>query len=147
MVARFGLGVFEAGFSPGTPVYLCKHRPHRNPSFRMPNQDACTALFYTKEEIGLRLAAYNGFAAFAGAFGGLIAFAIQNARTSIASWKLLFIVEGAPSVVMGILCFFVLPNRPEETTMFNEEERKLALERVNRESRADVGRVLQKSTS
>ncbi|KAI0716558.1 major facilitator superfamily domain-containing protein [Earliella scabrosa] len=124
MVARFGLGVFEAGFSPGTPVYL--------------------SLFYTKEEIGLRLAAYNGFAAFAGAFGGLIAFAIQNARTSIASWKLLFIVEGAPSVVMGILCFFVLPNRPEETSVFNEEERKLALERVNRESRADVGRMLQK---
>ena len=103
------------------------------------------ALFYTKEEIGLRIAVYNGFAAAAGAFGGIVAFAIQNARLSITSWKLLFIIEGAPSVVMGILCFFVLPNRPEETTIFNEQERKLALERVNRGSKADMGRVLQKS--
>lgn len=46
---------------------------------------------------------------------------------------------------MGILCFFVLPNRPEETSMFVERERKLALERINRGSKADVGRVLQKS--
>ncbi|KAI0760253.1 MFS general substrate transporter [Fomes fomentarius] len=124
MVARIGLGVFESGFSPGTPVYL--------------------ALFYTKEEIGLRIAVYNGFAAVAGAFGGLIAFAIQNARLEVASWKLLFIIEGAPSVVTGILCFFVLPNRPEETSMFDKRERRLALERINRGSKADVGRVLQK---
>ncbi|KAI0738942.1 MFS general substrate transporter [Daedaleopsis nitida] len=124
MVTRIGLGAFESGLSPGVPVYL--------------------SLFYTKEEIGLRLAIYNGFAAAAGAFGGLIAFAIQRAPLPIASWKLLFIVEGAPSVILGMLCFFVLPNRPEETSMFTERERVVALERINRGSQADVGRMLQR---
>ncbi|KAH9919825.1 major facilitator superfamily domain-containing protein [Fomitopsis serialis] len=52
--ARLGLGVFEAGFGPGIPLYM--------------------SLFYTKEEMGLRMAYWFGFAAVAGAFGGLIAF-------------------------------------------------------------------------
>ena len=27
MVARVGLGVFEAGFGPGIPLYFCRHPP------------------------------------------------------------------------------------------------------------------------
>ena len=27
MVARIGLGVFEAGFGPGIPLYMCKYAP------------------------------------------------------------------------------------------------------------------------
>ena len=105
-----------------------------------------TALFYTRDEIGLRIATYNGVAAVAGAFGGLLAFGIQNAHAGIPSWKLLFIVEGVPSVLLGFAAFAFLPNRPEETTMFSEQERKIALERANRRTTADVGRVLQQST-
>jgi MFS family permease len=52
-----------------------------------------TALFYTKHELGLRLAYWFGFAAVAGAFGGLIAFGVQHAHLSIANWRLLFIIE------------------------------------------------------
>ena len=103
------------------------------------------ALFYTKEEIGSRIALYNVFAAAASGFGGLIAFAIQNAPISIPTWKVLFIVEGAPSVILGALCFLVLPDRPEETSIFDDREREIALARVNRGGRADVGRRLQKS--
>jgi hypothetical protein len=39
------------------------------------------------------MAYWFGFAAVAGAFGGLIAFGIQHAETSLKHWKLLFIVE------------------------------------------------------
>ena len=31
MVARVGLGVFEAGFGPGIPLYLCRHRNYSLP--------------------------------------------------------------------------------------------------------------------
>jgi hypothetical protein len=34
-----------------------------------------------------------GFAAVAGAFGGLIAFGVQHADAGIANWRLLFIIE------------------------------------------------------
>ena len=43
--------------------------------------------------MGLRMAYWFGFAAVAGAFGGLIAFGVQEAHTAISNWKLLFIIE------------------------------------------------------
>ena len=103
------------------------------------------ALFYTREEFGVRTAAWYMFAAVAGAFGGLIAFGVQHARAAIANWRLLFIVEGIPSILLGLLALVVLPDRPEETSVFTEREREIAVERMNRGGSADVGRVLQKS--
>ncbi|KAI0738952.1 MFS general substrate transporter [Daedaleopsis nitida] len=125
VVARVGLGVFEAGFGPGLPVYM--------------------SFFYTKEELGMRMAYWFGFAAVAGAFGGLIAFGVQHAHATIANWKLLFIVEGVPTVIIGLLAMVMLPNRPEETSLFNEKEREIALHRANRGFKADTGRVVNKA--
>jgi hypothetical protein len=98
MVARIALGVFEAGFGPGIPLYFCRcpviilHTPTE------PLMPVVTALFYTKHELGLRLAYWFGFAALAGAFGGLIAFGVQHAHSAIANWRLLFIIEVCFSV-------------------------------------------------
>jgi hypothetical protein len=47
--------------------------------------------------------------------------------------------QGLPSFLIGIAALWVLPNRPESTSIFNERERKMALERMNRSTRADVG--------
>ncbi|KAI0760252.1 MFS general substrate transporter [Fomes fomentarius] len=124
LVARIALGVIETAMSPGVPFYM--------------------SLFYTRGEIGVRLAIYTGFAAVAGAFGGLLAFGIQNAHTSIANWKLLFIIEGIPSIILGVTAVLFLPDRPEETSLFDENERRLAIERINRGSKADTGRVINR---
>jgi hypothetical protein len=43
--------------------------------------------------MGLRMGYWFGFAAVAGAFGGLIAYGLQHAHAAVASWRLLFIVE------------------------------------------------------
>jgi MFS family permease len=51
------------------------------------------SFFYTKHEMGLRMAYWFGFAAVAGAFGGLIAFGVQQAHSHVANWKILFIIE------------------------------------------------------
>ena len=51
------------------------------------------AFFYTKHEMGLRMAYWFGFAAVAGAFGGLIAFGVQHIHSSVSNWRLLFIIE------------------------------------------------------
>ncbi|ETW78109.1 major facilitator superfamily [Heterobasidion irregulare TC 32-1] len=125
IVARVGLGVFEAGFGPAIPLYF--------------------SLFYTKSEIGLRLAYWFGFAAVAGAFGGLIAFGVQHAHTSVENWRLLFIIEGIPAIALGLIAITLLPNRPEMTNFFNEEERAIALERANRDATRDVGFIVNKT--
>ena len=87
---------------------------------------------------------YLWLMSFHSAFGGLIAFGVQQASTSIANWRLLFIVEGIPSVLLGIMTIFLLPDRPEETPFLNEKERRLQLERMNRGISADVGRTVNK---
>ncbi|KIJ36293.1 hypothetical protein M422DRAFT_782228 [Sphaerobolus stellatus SS14] len=129
MVARVGLGVFEAGFGPAIPIYL--------------------SLFYTKSELGLRMAYWFGFAAVAGAFGGLIAFGVQHADLSGPlhghNWKLLFIVEGLPAFILGVVTLFLLPDRPESTSFLKDgPERDLAIERANRGTAADVGHTVKK---
>lgn len=124
LVARVFLGVFEAGFGPGIPLYL--------------------SYWYTRHEMGVRMAYWFGFAAVAGAFGGLVAFGIQHAHTAIHNWRLLFIVEGVPTVFLGIMTLWLLPNRPEETSFLNEEERAIQVERMSRGLRADGGRSVNK---
>jgi MFS family permease len=95
MVARISLGVFEAGFGPGIPLYFSRHYLIITTSQHLliSLTPVITALFYTKHELGLRLAYWFGFAAVAGAFGGLIAFGIQHVHASIENWRLLFIIE------------------------------------------------------
>ncbi|CAE6511030.1 unnamed protein product [Rhizoctonia solani] len=73
LAARFFLGIFEAGFGPMVPLYY--------------------TFFYTKHEMGLRLAVWFGFAAVAGAFGGLIAYGVQHIHSYLANWRILFLVE------------------------------------------------------
>ena len=53
------------------------------------------------------MAYWFGFAAVAGAFGGLVAFGIQHAHTAIANWRLLFIVEVCLSNGLSKLSFFL----------------------------------------
>ncbi|EMD39421.1 hypothetical protein CERSUDRAFT_47889 [Gelatoporia subvermispora B] len=122
LVARIGLGVFEAGFAPGIPLYM--------------------SFYYTRREIGVRLAYFFGFAAVAGACGGLIAFGVQHIHASVSNWRLLFIIEGCPTFLLGLMMMLLLPDRPEETTFLNERERELAIDRMNRGLKADVGRTV-----
>ncbi|KAF9530228.1 major facilitator superfamily domain-containing protein [Crepidotus variabilis] len=130
-VGRLVLGVFEAGFGPVITLYF--------------------SFFYTKQELGLRFALWFGFATVAGAFGGLIAFGVQHIswdtnHDSIShNWRLLFIIEGIPPVLLGIVTYFFLPNRPESTTYLTDRERKIAVERMNRDSSGDVGATVNKA--
>ncbi|KAH7928055.1 MFS general substrate transporter [Leucogyrophana mollusca] len=124
VVARLALGAFEAAFGPAVVLYF--------------------SFYYTKAEYGTRIAYWFGFAAVAGAFGGLIAFGIDHIKASIANWRLLFIIEGVPTVLAGMMCILILPDRPESTTFLTPAERKLAMERMNRGTSGDVGRVINR---
>ncbi|KAJ1306200.1 hypothetical protein OPQ81_010909 [Rhizoctonia solani] len=110
---RYFLGLFEAGYSPVVPFYY--------------------TLFYLKSEHGFRTSLYVSGAPLASAFGGLIAYGVQYIHSRIATWRILFLIEGLPTILVGLLAFLVLPSRPETTNRLTESERKLALSRLRRE--------------
>lgn len=75
-----------------------------------------------------------------GAFSGLIAAGISSNldnHLGISAWRWLFIIEGAVTVFIALLAFFVLPNFPATTTWLTPLERQLALFRLQE----DIGLV------
>ncbi|WWC71753.1 uncharacterized protein I206_105712 [Kwoniella pini CBS 10737] len=88
------------------------------------------SLWYKKNEIATRLAAFIGAGVLAGAFGGLIAYGVSHIHSHIDTWRILFIIEGAPSVVLGICVALFLPGRPDRSNFLNEHERELEFLRL-----------------
>jgi len=50
-----------------------------------------------------------------------------------------------PTVFLGVVCFFFLPDRPESTTYLTKAERKLATDRMSRGTSRDIGATINKS--
>ena len=115
IACRLLLGALEAGLFPGLNVYL--------------------TFFYTKHELALRVGYLFVSAAIAGALGGLLAYGIghMDGVEGMRGWRWIMIIEGLPSVVLGVVTYFALPN-DAQTAYFLTEEEKLVMEtRRNRE--------------
>lgn len=120
IVVRFFLGVTEATVAPGCAFYL--------------------SFWYLKNEIALRIASYAGTSAISGVVGGLISYGLGSAtHLMTSSWKAVFIVEGIPTILIGVLTFWVLPDRPENgrSHWFTEAEHALILQRRGRNVKND----------
>ena len=65
---------------------------------------------------------------------------------SIPTDSLTSVQQGVPTVLLGVLCLFLLPGRPESTDFLTHAERKLAIERMNRGTSGDIGAIVNKST-
>lgn len=114
-VLRLFLGIFEASFAPGCALYL--------------------TFWYLKSELALRIAAYAGMSAFSGIFGGLIAYGLGNTSgLLLKGWQILFVVEGLPTFIFGVMTYWYLPSRPElgRHRWFTEEEHRIILHRRTR---------------
>ncbi|KAI3325517.1 DNA-repair protein rad2 [Xylariaceae sp. AK1471] len=111
---RLLLGAFEAGLFPGLNVYL--------------------TFFYTKRELALRVGYLFVSAAIAGALGGLLAYGIGHldGARGMSGWRWIMIIEGIPTIVLGIVVFFFLPNDPEHAYFLTPEEKKLMVARHQR---------------
>jgi hypothetical protein len=53
--------------------------------------------------------------------------------------------QGTPTILLGLLCLLMLPDRPESTSFLTETERRIAVSRMNRGTRGDVGEVVRRS--
>ncbi|KAJ1737167.1 hypothetical protein LPJ72_000743 [Coemansia sp. Benny D160-2] len=122
VASRFFMGIFEAGVGPAAPIIL--------------------SFFYLRHELAWRTALFYGSSTFAGAFGGLIAYGVAKSLThdKLAPWQLLFVIEGIPTIFLGILTIFVLPNSPEklERWFVTPEEKQVAIERSRSGHNADT---------
>jgi sugar phosphate permease len=106
MALRFFMGMTEAGYGPGLPYLL--------------------SFFYLRHELGLRIGFYLAAAPLANTFAGALAFGITSGHSSIANWRLLFLVEGLPTLCMAVVTFFYLPDSPSTAKFLTEEEKLVA---------------------
>lgn len=67
-------------------------------------------------------------------FGGLIAYGTSQIKSSIANWRILFLIEGCPSIILAICIFFFLPSRPDKSNYITEDERTVVHTRLNADS-------------
>ena len=109
-VLRFLLGVAEAGFFPGIILYLTYW-------FSRESRARIVSLFMT----AVPLATVVG-GPLSGALLGL------HGLGGVAGWRWLFIIEGIPAVLLGIVALRFLTDRPKDAQWLAPEERT-ALER------------------
>ena len=109
MSLRFLMGVFEAGYGPGIPYLL--------------------SFFYLRSELGLRIGYFLSAAPLANTFAGALAYGITSGHPSLAKWRVLFLVEGIPTLAMAPITYFLLPDSPNTARFLNEDERRIATAR------------------
>jgi sugar phosphate permease len=115
---RFLLGAFEAGLLPGAVLYLTYWFPARRRA-RM------TGLFL-------------GAIPIAGALGGPLSGLIMGSmggRLGLANWQWLFLLEGLPSVLLGLTTFAVLADKPAQASWLTEAERQQVLADLEADNR------------
>lgn len=74
------------------------------------------SLYYRRRERTARVAIFFGGASLAGAFGGILAYAIGNMDgvAGYHGWRWIFIIEGLITVLVSVLAFFLVPSWPHK---------------------------------
>ncbi|KAK6387724.1 hypothetical protein LTS17_000993 [Exophiala oligosperma] len=108
-VLRVLLGVFESTISPGFTLLV--------------------GIWYKPSEHAMRTCIWFSGNAFAGIFGGLLAYAIGHIESKVAAWRWLFIIFGLVTFIWGVVLLIFLPDSPLTARFLTEEERKFAQRR------------------
>lgn len=79
-------------------------------------------------------------------FSGALAYGITSGNSRLANWRLLFLVEGLPTICMVPVAYFFLPDTPEKARFLTEEERAVARSRGVRQvgEKVRVGGIVWK---
>jgi ACS family tartrate transporter-like MFS transporter len=114
---RFLLGVAEAGFFPGVAFYLGTWFPSA----------------YRTRMIAWFMVAVPISSVVAGPVSGELL--RMDGILGMAGWKWLFLIEGLPVAVLGLVALRVLADRPQQAAWLNDEERRIVSERIGGERR------------
>ncbi|GIZ37168.1 hypothetical protein CKM354_000062600 [Cercospora kikuchii] len=107
LACRVLLGLTEAGLFPGLVIYL--------------------TLFYTRQEIALRTGYLFVSAAVSGSVAGLLAYGIgfMDGLAGMSGWRWILIIQGLPTIILGLYCIWGLADDADTAFFLNEEERAL----------------------
>ena len=115
--ARFLLGAAEAGFFPGIIVYFSHW-------FRYEDRAKAVALFMAAIPV-------------ANIIGSPVSGLLLGVNwLGLAGWRWLFIIEGAPAIIFGVVTIFYLTDRPHQAKWLPEDEREWLTGELEREKQA-----------
>ncbi|KAH6903110.1 major facilitator superfamily domain-containing protein [Coprinopsis sp. MPI-PUGE-AT-0042] len=117
-LCRVLLGIFESGFFPAL-VYII-------------------TTWYKRHEVQKRLAVFYLSSIVLGGFSSILAYGITflKGKGGINGWQWIFIVEGAATILLGILAWMFVPDFPDKSKFLTREQRKMILDRIEAD-RAD----------
>ncbi|KAJ9487572.1 hypothetical protein VN97_g5739 [Penicillium thymicola] len=111
LCVRFFLGAFEATVTPAFVLF--------------------TSCWYKQEEQARRMGLWLSCNGLAQLLIGPIAYGLAGVHgTSIAVWKILFLVFGLPTVVTGILYLWYMPDNQVQARFLNHREKLIAIDRI-----------------
>lgn len=114
-ILRFLLGVAEAGFFPGMILYL--------------------TYWFRGKELARTISLFMMAMPFSYIVGAPLSTWIMDHIhwMDLAGWRWMFILEGLPAVIMGVVTLFYLTNSPKEAKWLTEEEKSWLIENLAKE--------------
>ncbi|KAL1893317.1 hypothetical protein Sste5346_006494 [Sporothrix stenoceras] len=121
MVARLFLGIMESAVAPAFTVLV--------------------TFWWTREEQALRTSMWYSSVGLATMLSPLINYGIGNGvHGALASWKYMFLIIGAITVLWSFVLFFFLPDSPLNCSRLSEDEKALAARRLARNNAGTINR-------
>lgn len=105
-IARVLLGVAEAGFYPGLVFFLGQWFPQKR----------------LAQALSMMVIAGPAASIFVGPLSGWILAAFANTG-GLAGWRWLFILQGAPAIVLGVIFFLAVANSPAKAAWLSPDEK------------------------
>lgn len=115
-LVRVLLGVAEAGFFPGIILYL---------SYWFPDRERARMTAYFMMAIALASVIGNPIS------GSIMQY--LDSTLGLRGWQWLFLLEGIPSVILGVVVLFCLTDRPAEASWLTPSQRAWLVEQMEHE--------------
>ena len=117
-VLRLLVGIAEAGFVPGVLLYLTYWFPQS----------------YRARANALMMIAMPATIMVASPLSGLML--DMDGAMGLSGWQWLFLLQAMPSLILGVVAYFYLTDRPAQATWLTPAERESLQERIEREQPA-----------
>ncbi|KAL2039976.1 hypothetical protein N7G274_007379 [Stereocaulon virgatum] len=114
LALRAALGIGEAAFV-GVPFFM--------------------SFFFKRDELAFRTGLFISAAPLATSFASSLAWVITKigTKTPISPWRLLFLLEGFPSIIVSVFVFLYIPDNPQSAQYLTPRERRVAKLRLRKE--------------